>query len=108
MLHVFYPRTMIRYGGNAGRSRYGEETCISFGGLRVDAAVSKEVLEAVSGNAIQAAVEAAEQVQQKRQDLRRAIELELEQARYEARLASRRYESVDPKQPLVAEELQAR
>jgi len=108
MLQVFYPGTMIRYVCNAARSRYGEETCITFGGLRVDAAVSKEVLGAVSGNAIQAALEAAEQMQQKRRDLRTAVELELEQARYEARLAARRYESVDPDQRLVAAELEAR
>jgi hypothetical protein len=107
MLQVFYPGTMIRYVCNAARSRYGAETCISFGGLRVDAAVSKEVLEAVSGNAIQAALEAAEQMQQKQRDLGTAIELELEQARYEARLAARRYESVDPDQRLVAAELEA-
>jgi len=108
MMQVFYPGTLVRYVCNAGRSRYGEGTCISFGGLRVDVAVSKEVLEAVSGNAIQAALEAAEQMQQKRRDLRTAIELELEQARYEARLAARRYESVDPDQRLVAAELEAR
>jgi DNA invertase Pin-like site-specific DNA recombinase len=108
MMQVFYPGTLVRYVCNAGRSRYGEGTCISFGGLRVDAAVSKEVLEAVSGNAIQAALEAAEQMQQKRCDLRTAIELELEQAHYEARLAARRYESVDPDQRLVAAELEAR
>ena len=108
MLQVVYPGTMIRYVCNAARSRYGEETCITFGGLRVDAAVSKEVLGAVSGNAIQAALEAAEQMQQKRRDLRTAVELELEQARYEARLAARRYESVDPDQRLVAAELEAR
>ncbi|HZD08531.1 MAG TPA: hypothetical protein VE176_09800, partial [Candidatus Limnocylindrales bacterium] len=53
-------------------------------------------------------MEAAEQMQQKRQDLRKAIELEVEQARYEARLAARRYESVDPEQRLVAAELEAR
>jgi len=108
MLQVVYPGTMIRYVCTAARSRYGEETCITFGGLRVDAAVSKEVLGAVSGNAIQAALEAAEQMQQKRRDLRTAVELELEQARYEARLAARRYESVDPDQRLVAAELEAR
>jgi hypothetical protein len=108
MMQVFYPGTLVRYVCNAGRSRYGEGTCISFGGLRVDTAVSKEVLEAVSGNAIQAALEAAEQMQQKRRDLRTAIELELDQARYEARLAARRYESVDPDQRLVAAELEAR
>jgi hypothetical protein len=107
MMQVFYPGKMIRYMCIAGR-RYGEDTCISFGGMRVDAAVSKEVLEAVSGNAIQAALEAAEHMQQKRRDLRTAIELELEQARYEARLAARRYESVDPDQRLVAAELEAR
>jgi len=67
-----------------------------------------EFPELTSGNAIQAAVEAAEQMQQKRHDLRTAIELELEQARYEARLAARRYESVDPDQRLVAAELEAR
>jgi hypothetical protein len=52
--------------------------------------VSQEVLQAVSGRALQAALEAAEQMQPKRQDLRRAIELELEQAGYEARWAARR------------------
>jgi len=108
MMQVFYPGTLVRYVCNAGRSRYGEGTCISFGGLRVDAAVSKQVLEAVSGNAIQAALDAADQMQQKQHDLRTAVELELEQARYEARLAARRYESVDPDQRLVAAELEAR
>ncbi len=108
MIHVFYPGTVIRYVCDAGRAQYGESTCIAFGGLRVDAAVSNEVLQAVSGNALQAALEAAEQMQQKRQDLRKVIELELEQARYEARLAARRYESVDPEQRLVAAELEAR
>src|SRR6202171_3041928 len=47
-------------------------------------------------------------MQQKRYELRKAIELELEQSRYEARLAARRYESVDPDQRLVAAELEAR
>ncbi|MGH9638114.1 MAG: site-specific DNA recombinase [Candidatus Angelobacter sp.] len=53
-------------------------------------------------------MEAAEQMQQNRRDLRKAIELELKQAHYEARLAARRYESVDPEQRLVAAELEAR
>ncbi len=108
MIQVFYPGPVVRYVCNAARAQYGESTCISFGGFRADAAVSKEVLQAVSEKAIQAAVEAAEQMQQRQQDLRKAIELELEQAHYEARLAARRYESVDPEQRLVAAELEAR
>lgn len=108
MMQVNYPGPVVRYVCNSARSQYGEKMCISFGGWRVDDVVSKEVLTAVSGNAITAALEAAEQLQQKRQDLRKAIEMELEQARYEARLAARRYESVDPEQRLVAAELEAR
>ena len=54
MIHVFYPGSVIRYVCNAGRAQYAESTCITFGGLRVDAAVSNEVLQAVSGNALQA------------------------------------------------------
>jgi hypothetical protein len=53
-------------------------------------------------------LEAAEQMQHKRQDLRKSITLEVEQACYEARLAARRYEAVDPDQRLVAAELEAR
>jgi hypothetical protein len=62
----------------------------------VDDAVSKELLRAVAGNAIEAAVHAAEEAVQRRHDHRQSLELELEQARYEARLACRRYEAVDP------------
>jgi excisionase family DNA binding protein len=38
----------------------------------------------------------------------RALQLELEQVKYEARLAARRYESVDPENRLVSSELEAR
>ena len=108
MMSVCYPGTVVRYVCSAARSQYGERRCISFGGFRIDAAMSQQVLQAISGNAIEAALEAAGQMQQKRRDLRKAIELELGQARYEARLAARRYESVDPDQRLVASELEAR
>jgi excisionase family DNA binding protein len=66
------------------------------------------VLEAIGGNAVEAALEAAEQMRQQREARRRADERELEQARYETRLAERRYEAVDPEQRLVAAELEAR
>ena len=44
-------------------------------GFRADAAVSKEVFEPFSGNPVQAALEAAEHREQKRQNLRKAVEL---------------------------------
>jgi AraC-like DNA-binding protein len=70
--------------------------------------VAGEVLGAIGGNAVEAAVEAAEKMRRHFQEQRRAVELELEQARYEAKLAARRYEAVDPDQRLVAAELEAR
>jgi hypothetical protein len=47
-------------------------------------------------------------MQRQRQNLRKSLELEVEQARYEVRLAARRYDSVDPEQRLVAAELEVR
>jgi len=101
-------QAVIHYQCNGAHKQRGEGRCIAFGGLRVDATVANEVLNAVGGNAIEAALEAAEQMQQQRQELRRSITLEIEQARYEARLAARRYEAVDPDQRLVAAELEVR
>jgi DNA invertase Pin-like site-specific DNA recombinase len=82
--------------------------CISFGGVKADELVAQQLLEAVSGNAIEAALQAAEQERGRQQEHRRSMELALEQARYQARLAERRYEAVDPDQRLVAGELEAR
>jgi excisionase family DNA binding protein len=107
----------VEYVGHDRRGRYrcrgaqmsrGEDWCISFGAWRPDQVVAQEVLEAIGGNAVEAALEAVEQMRQQREARRRAAEMELEQARYEARLAARRYEAVDPEQRLVAAELEAR
>jgi hypothetical protein len=63
----------------------GLPRCFTFGGLRVDAAVARELFLAVEPMAIEAAVEAqrryAAEAQAKKQ---RIVELELQQARYAA------------------------
>jgi excisionase family DNA binding protein len=86
----------------------GADFCISFSGTRFDEAISAEVLRVVESNSIEAAIEAASHADEKRCAQRRALELELEEARYEAHLAERRHERVDPDQRLVAAELEAR
>ncbi len=111
MLHVAYsgPKGVVpRYHCRGAHVNHGEDWCISFGGGRVDEALAEEVLHAISGNAIEAAVNAAEKLRQQRLEQRRMLELELDQARYEAKLAARRYEAVDPDNRLVASELEAR
>jgi DNA invertase Pin-like site-specific DNA recombinase len=111
MLHVAYSGTrseVPRYHCRGAHLNHGTAWCISFGGLRPDQAITAEILKAVEGNAVEAAVEAATRVAEQRRQQRQALALELEQAQYEARLAGRRYEAVDPDNRLVAAELEAR
>jgi excisionase family DNA binding protein len=111
MLHVAYSGTngnVPRYHCRGAQINHGEDWCISFGGQGPDRAVAAEILRAVEGNAVKAALEAATRVAEQQQQRRHAWSLELEQARYEAHLAGRRYEAVDPGNRLVAAELEAR
>jgi hypothetical protein len=111
MLHVAYSGShgeVPRYHCRGAHINHGEDWCISFGGLRPDRAIASEILKAVEGNAIEAALEVAARVVEQQRQHHRALSLELEQARYEVRLAARRYEAVDPDNRLVAAELEAR
>ncbi len=111
MLHVAYSGThgeVPRYHCRGAHINHGEALCISFGGLRPDRVIAAEILKAVEGNAIQAALEAAGRVVEQQRQRHSALSLELEQAQYEVRLAARRYEAVDPDNRLVAAELEAR
>lgn len=98
----------MRYQCINGHINQGVPKCISFGGVRVDQAVSEEILKVVQPVAVDAALRAVEQRSQHESERARVLELELEQATYEARLAGRRYEAVDPDNRLVASELEAR
>jgi hypothetical protein len=111
MLHVAYGGhggTVPRYFCVGAHINYGAQKCISFGGLKIDEAVGRTVLQAIGGNAIEAALAAADQRRRQHETQRQALALEVEQAQYEARLAARRYEAVDPDNRLVAAELETR
>lgn len=97
-----------RYQCRGDDQREHKGTCLGVGGVRVDRAVAAQILEAVAGHAVEAALRASEQVAQADAEVRSSLERELEQARYEASLAARRHEAVDPDKRLVARELEAR
>jgi excisionase family DNA binding protein len=82
--------------------------CLGVGGVRLDRAVSVQLLEAVAPNAIDIAIEAANRAGQVDEEQKRALALALEEARYEVVLAERRHAAVDPDKRLVARELEAR
>lgn len=97
-----------RYQCRGGNDQSGTGLCIGIGGVRVDRAVAGQLLAAVSDHAIEAAIRACEQSVQADAQVRQARERELEEAQYEATLAERRYNAVDPTKRLVARELEAR
>ena len=110
-MRVFYGTSSghaHRYHCRGDDSHVGGWLCIGIGGVRIDRAVAAQILEAVSEHAVEAAIRAAEQSARADDDVRQALCRELEEARYEASLAARRYEVVDPTKRLVARELEAR
>ncbi|AYG66131.1 MULTISPECIES: recombinase family protein [unclassified Rhizobium] len=111
MMRVFYggaKGNAHRYQCRGDDARVGLGLCIGIGGVRVDRAVATQILEAVSDRAVEAAIFASDQVERSARDVIAAIERDLEGARYEASLAGRRYELVDPAKRHVARELEAR
>jgi DNA invertase Pin-like site-specific DNA recombinase len=85
-----------------------EKTCQCMTSRPVDAAVVEVLLAAVSPISLRVATQVLDQVEQDLIAQRRQRELQLEQARYEARLAQRQYDAVDPSNRLVAGELERR
>lgn len=83
------------------------EACLRVGWQRLHQAVTAAVLAAVQPAALQAALDAAEAGDSAAQAVRRQWQHQLEQARYQAQLAPRRYQNVDPDNRLVARGLEA-
>lgn len=77
-----------RYSCQGGNINHGAPRCISFGGLRVDDVIARELLSAIAPEGISAAIRAAEIALQGDQTRKEALVLELEAARYQALLRS--------------------
>jgi excisionase family DNA binding protein len=109
-------RLAVVYTGQAaGRPVYrcdrpnlmlGVPRCLGFGGSRVDATIAGEILRVVEPMAIEAALEAERMHMDNQSERQRMVELELQQARYEALLAERRYAACDPDNRLIAAQLE--
>jgi hypothetical protein len=107
-LHVHYSGRIGRYNCYGARTNHGAVRCISISGLSIDTAVSNEVLRVLKPLGIEAALKAIEAQSSTMTAAERQLELSLQQARYEAAHARRRYDAVDPANRLVAGELERR
>jgi hypothetical protein len=97
-----------RYGCRGDRGYRGSGSCLTIGSLRVDRVVVHSVLAAIQPAGIEAAVKVRECALTENDGKRKALELALERARYEANRAHRQFDAVEPENRLVAGELEAR
>jgi len=111
-------KLQVAYSGNGGRvSRYvcrgdrgdrGSSACLTVGSLRLDRAVVDSVLEAIRPAGIEAAIKMGEHAKVADDEKKKALELAVERARYEANRARRQFDAVEPENRLVASELESR
>src|ERR1700730_3328625 len=102
-------RGVTRYLCNDGARNFEQRTkCIGFGNMRIDAAVSAEVLRVIAPLGLDAAMQAIADRERTGTERLRQMELTLEQARYEAARAHRQYNAVEPENRLVVADLERR
>lgn len=70
--------------------------CWSVSAVRIDAAISELFLQVVQPAEIDLSLAVARDAERQGEEIRRQWQLRLERARYEVRLAERRYKAVDP------------
>jgi hypothetical protein len=108
-------RLTVRYGGSGDRptyvcarqlSDYGGAGCQQLAGPCLDRFVSHQVLAALEPAALELSLEAAQHLEQERDDLERLWQQRLERATYEAERAGRQYRLVEPENRLVARHLE--
>jgi DNA invertase Pin-like site-specific DNA recombinase len=94
------------YECNQLHKQHGEKTCQSLRGDRIDEAVARAFLEAMQPAQLEVSMAAIDQISQQSRRADRQWELMVERARYEAELARRRFQAVDPENRLVARTLE--
>ena len=97
-----------RYECRRAQADYAEPVCQSFLAREIDRVVAAAFLEAVRPAGLEATIAALHGLEDERRSIDRQWQLRLERARYEARLAQRQYDAVDPDNRLVARELERR
>jgi DNA invertase Pin-like site-specific DNA recombinase len=109
----------VRYTGNGGiypcyqcnrlrRDGLARKDCMSFRCDLLDAAIAEQVLKALQPAEIELALAALQELESRDRTISRQWQMRLERAEYEAALAERRYQEVDPAQRLVAGTLERR
>jgi DNA invertase Pin-like site-specific DNA recombinase len=109
----------VRYTGNGGirpmyqcnrlrREALGTKDCLGFRCHVLDSAIAEEAFKVLQPAELELALGALRELETRDQAIMRQWQMRLERAEYEAALAERRYEEVDPSNRLVASTLEHR
>jgi DNA invertase Pin-like site-specific DNA recombinase len=109
----------VRYTGNGGirpaylcnrlhREALATKDCISFRCDVLDPIITEEMFKALQPAELELALGALRELETRDQAMTRQWQMRLQRAEYEAALAERRYEEVDPSNRLVASTLERR
>jgi len=110
-LHVAYrgqDGKAPRYWCMTGNREQGAPSCLAFAGWRAEKAIVDAVLEACQPLGVEASMQVLEASHEEKDQKRKALELALEKAKYEAGRARRQYDAADPENRLVTAELENR
>jgi len=107
---------VVYYGKSGTAARYvcrgdyetGGKYCSAFGGSTVDKKFKEELFQVISQNGMKASIKAAKMLSIKKCDKNKALEQKINQLEYEANRAFEQYNEVDPRNRLVASELERR
>jgi len=99
---------ILRYCCHRGWLDNGQPRCIAVGGVPLDEAIGKEVLNAVQPGALEAAVNASQQLGERQLEVLEALQRDLQAAHYRSDRARKQFDAVDPENRLVADELERR
>lgn len=112
-------RLSVRYKGNGGiyptyecnwlrREGLSTRGCLQIRCDLADQPIVKRVLEVIKPKQIEIALKALEEFERRENAIKNQWQMKIERAEYEANLAQRRYEEVDPSNRLVAATLERR
>lgn len=112
-------RLGVRYTGNGGiyplyqcvwkhREALSSHACLSLPAAPLDEAITKRVVSAITPVTIELALAALTNLEKRDHEISTQWRMRIERARYEANLAERRYEAVDPANRLIAATLETR
>lgn len=105
-MHVRYSQGRARYLCDYDHIRYADPVCNRASARHVDGLVTHLFLQLVTPNALEVALSFKDKLQQEADQIDLVWQQRIKRLQYEANLARRRYETVDPDNRLVAQTLE--